>query len=76
MVSQKASTASANRAVGNRRNHLATDELDVIIGAAGEFRRQRVRGKQRRADIDANLGSDAPGGTQQLALGFGIETVA
>ena len=40
---------------GDRGDHVAADVVDVVVGASGELRRQRMRGEQRRAHVDAQL---------------------
>ena len=39
----------------DRGNHVAAHVVDVVVGATRELRRQRVRGEQRRAHVDAEL---------------------
>ena len=59
-----------------RGNRLAADEIDVVVGAPGEFRRHRVRREQRRPHVDADLGRDAPRRGELPALARGVEPVA
>src|SRR5213076_2417480 len=59
-----------------RGNDVATDEIDIIVGASVELLWHRVRGEQRGPHIDANLGGDTSRRTELPAFVHGVETIA
>ena len=61
---------------GDRRNHLAAYVVDVRIAAVRKFRRQRMRGEQRRANVDGTFAGQVSRDFQLLKLGRYILTVA
>ena len=55
-----------------RGNRLAADVVDVVVGAAGELGRQRVRGEQRRAHVDVELGARARAPRAAACISFAV----
>jgi len=62
--------------VGERGQHALAHFIDVVIRAAREFRRQRVRAEERRVDGHGITLAQLPRDTQHLALALQVEPVA
>ncbi len=61
---------------GQRGKHLAADQIDVVLAAAGVFRWQRMRAQEGGAHGDAAGLAQPPRGAQLLALVLQRQAVA
>ncbi len=62
--------------VGERRQHVVAHGVDVVVGPAGKFRRQRMRAEESRAHAHREHPADRPRDAQHLRLGVALEPVA
>ena len=76
IVSQKASTASTRPSRASAGSMRAADLGDVVVGAAGEFRRQGVRAEKGGAHRDRAFASERARRAQLFALVLERQAVA
>ena len=74
IVSQNASTASARPRARGGGNDVAANVVDVVVGAAGELGRQRVRREQRRAHVDVELGAERARRRASCFISFAVSS--
>ena len=60
----------------NRRQHLPADQVDIVIGAAGELRGQGVGAEKRGADVLAGQRAQLPGDAQHANLLVFVQPIA